>query len=122
MYPGDLKSMLIKALDYFPGAKRAFWVREERGTSAEVDIIYAYKNKLIPIEVKSGESGALRSLHEFMDRCPHRFAVRICGGELRIDEISTFKGKRYQLLNLPYFFKWLDQGLPRLVLQGMMNY
>ncbi|MDN5210475.1 DUF4143 domain-containing protein [Fulvivirgaceae bacterium BMA12] len=102
----------MKSLDYLPGAKRAFWVREERGTSTEVDIIYAYKNKLIPIEVKSGASGALRSLHEFMDRCPHHFAVRIYGGELRIDEISTSKGKRYQLLNLPYFLSgWVKDYL-----------
>ena len=102
----------IKSLDYLPGRKRAFWVREERGTSSEVDIIYTYKNMLIPIEVKSGASGTLRSLHEFMDRSPHDFAVRIYGGKLNIDEISTPKGKRYKLLNLPYFLSaWINDYL-----------
>ncbi len=102
----------IKSLDYLPGNKRAFWVREERGTSSEVDIIYPYKNMLIPIEVKSGSSGRLRSLHEFIDKCPHKFAVRIYGGKLSIDELSTSKGKKYKLLNLPYFLScWIKEYL-----------
>ncbi len=97
----------IKAQFYLPGVKRAFWVREERGTSSEVDIVFRYKNMLIPVEVKSGASGALRSLHEFMDRCPHHFAVRIYGGELKTDELHTTKRKKYHLLNLPYFLSGL---------------
>ncbi|MEZ4828973.1 MAG: AAA family ATPase [Bacteroidia bacterium] len=99
----------IKAQTILPGSKRAFWVREEKGTSSEVDIVYAYKNMLIPVEVKSGASGTLRSLHEYMDRCPHDFAVRIYGGEMKIDELTTTKGKRYKLLNLPCFLSsWLE--------------
>ncbi|MCG8310771.1 MAG: AAA family ATPase [Cytophagales bacterium] len=102
----------IKSLDYLPGGKRAFWIREERGTSSEVDIIYPFKNMLIPIEVKSGASGTLRSLHEFMDRCPHNYAVRVYSGKLSIDELSTSKGKKYQLLNLPYFLSaWIPEYL-----------
>jgi len=102
----------IKSLDYLPGGKRAFWVREERGTSSEVDIIYPFRNMLIPIEVKSGASGTLRSLHEFMDRCPHAYALRIYGGKLGIDELTTTKGKKYKLLNLPYFLSsWIRDYL-----------
>lgn len=87
-------------MDYLSGGKRAFWVREERGTTSEVDIVYPFRNMLIPVEVKSGASGQLRSLHEFMDRCPHAYAIRIYGGKLGIDELSTTKGKTYKLLNL----------------------
>lgn len=102
----------IKSLDYLPGGKRAFWVREERGTSSEVDIIYPFRNMLIPIEVKSGATGTLRSLHEFIDRCPHDYAVRIYGGKVSVDELSTSKGKKYRLLNLPYFLSaWIQEYL-----------
>lgn len=102
----------IKSLDYLPGSKRAFWVREERGASSEVDIVYPFRNMLVPIEVKSGASGTLRSLHEFMDRCPHDFAVRIYGGKVGIDELTTSKGKMYKLLNLPYFLSgWIQEYL-----------
>ncbi len=49
--------------------KPMFWVRERPSSNAEVDLTYKYKNFLIPIEIKSGAVGALRSLHEFMDLC-----------------------------------------------------
>ncbi len=108
----QLVNQEIKSLDYLPGSKRAFWVREERGSSSEVDILYPFQNMLIPIEVKSGASGTLRSLHEFMDRCPHSFAVRVYGGKLSIDELKTTKGKIYKLLNLPYFLSaWIKEYL-----------
>ncbi len=108
----QLVNQELKSLDYLPGSKRAFWVREERGTSSEVDIVYPYQNLLIPIEVKSGASGTLRSLHEFMDRCPHDYAVRVYGGELSIDELKTARGKTYRLLNLPYFLSaWIKEYL-----------
>ena len=102
----------IKSLDHLPGSKRAFWVREERGTTSEVDIVFPWQNMLVPIEVKSGASGMLRSLHEFMDRCPHNYAVRIYGGKLSVDELTTRKGKKYKLLNLPYFLSgWVREYL-----------
>jgi len=78
-------------------------LREEKGASSEVDIVFQYRDMLIPIEVKSGATGKLRSLHEFIDRCPHRYAVRMYAGELRIDDIQSRTGKPYKLLNLPYF-------------------
>lgn len=99
----QLVNQEIKSQMYLPGHKRAFWVREERGTSSEVDIIHQFRNLLIPIEVKSGASGKLRSLHEFIDKCPHHFAVRMYSGEMKIDDIKTRLGKSYRLLNLPYF-------------------
>ncbi len=98
----------IKAQEYLPGSKRAFWVKESRGSTAEVDIVYPYQHMLIPIEVKSGSTGTLRSLHEFMDRCDHQFAVRIYGGTLHISDLKTRNNKNYKLLNLPYFLSgWI---------------
>ncbi len=104
----QLVNQEIFAQTHLPDHQHAFWVREERGTSSEVAILIAHQNMLIPIEVKSGASGTLRSLHEFMDRCHHYYAVRIYRGKLRIDELTTRKGKRYKLLNLPYFLSgWI---------------
>ena len=62
----------IKSLDYLPGAKRAFWVREERGTSSEVDIVFPFQNMLIPIEVKSTFTGKNppKSLLKFLKTYP----------------------------------------------------
>ncbi len=80
-----------------------FWVRENANSNAEVDIVYEYQNMLIPIEIKSGAKGRLRSLHEFMNRTNHRFGIRILANKLSIEEATTGNGKKFKLLNLPYF-------------------
>lgn len=80
-----------------------FWVREKPTAVAEVDYLYQYGSKLIPVEVKSGAEGTLRSLHQFMDQAPHNMAIRLYAGSISISEIKTQEGKLYYLLNLPYF-------------------
>lgn len=81
----------------------AFWVREKTTSAAEVDYLFSYKEKLIPIEVKSGATGTLRSLAMFMDMAPHNMAVRLYAGEILISAITTAGGKTVHLLNLPYY-------------------
>ncbi|WEK21796.1 MAG: DUF4143 domain-containing protein [Candidatus Pedobacter colombiensis] len=80
-----------------------FWVREKPNSTAEVDFVMSYNSVIIPIEVKSGATGTLKSLHAFMDATTHAFAIRIYGGQLKIDKISTSNGKEYTLLNLPFY-------------------
>lgn len=79
-----------------------FWIREKLTSSAEIDYIYQYESKLVPLEVKSGSVGKLRSLHVFMDMAPHNMAVRFYDGKLEISKITTQSGKSFFLLNLPY--------------------
>jgi len=40
-----------------------YWSRDTRGSSAEVDYLIERAGEVIPIEVKSGKSGSLKSLH-----------------------------------------------------------
>lgn len=86
-----------------PGEKPLFWVREKKSSQAEVDLVIQAGELLIPVEVKSGPTGKLRSLHQFMDACPHRYAVRLFANQLSIDEVKTTSGKKFFLMNLPYF-------------------
>lgn len=88
-----------------PGVRRdlCFWVREQRQSSAEVDFVLQHAGRLIPVEVKAGATGTLRSLHQFMDRCPHDLAVRLYKGPCRIEDTRTTAGKPFRLVNLPYF-------------------
>ena len=79
-----------------------FWVREKKTSMAEIDFVYPYKGKLIPIEVKSGATGKLRSLHQYMDIASHNMAVRFYSGEIRVDKVKTTTNA-YYLLSLPYF-------------------
>jgi uncharacterized protein len=95
-----------------------FWVREKKESTAEVDYLIQYDGLVIPVEVKSGKEGALRSMHNFMELAPHSLGVRLYAGELVISEAFTQSGKRYQILNLPYYLasqitpyiKWFMEG------------
>lgn len=80
-----------------------FWVRQKKQSDAEIDFLYPYKGKVIPIEVKSGPTGKLKSLLVFMDRSPLHFGIRFYAGNLQVDELQTREGKRFYLLSLPYF-------------------
>lgn len=80
-----------------------FWVREEKQANAEVDFILPFRNYLIPIEVKAGKTGTLRSLHQFIDKTNHNFAVRLYAGNVKLEQTKTISGKNFTLLNLPYY-------------------
>lgn len=47
-----------------------YWARTESGASSEVDFVVLKDNKIVPIEVKSGKSGSLKSLHYLLDKNP----------------------------------------------------
>jgi len=80
-----------------------FWVREKKESTAEVDYLFPYNGFIIPIEVKSGAVGSLKSLHSFMDLAPHDMAIRFYAGALNITDAVSRNGKQYQILNLPYY-------------------
>jgi predicted AAA+ superfamily ATPase len=80
-----------------------FWVREKSNSNSEVDLIYQHQQFLIPIEVKSGAQGRLRSLHQFIERSNHHFAIRVLSNRLSVERVKTPAGKAYILLNLPYY-------------------
>jgi predicted AAA+ superfamily ATPase len=99
-----------------------FWVREKKTSTAEVDFIFPYEGKLIPVEVKSGSEGKLKSLHIFMNNVSHEMAIRFYAGELHISIVNTPEKKTYYLLNLPYFLvskiedyiKWFEGEITKM--------
>ncbi len=54
-----------------------YWARDEKGSNAEIDYVIQFRDKVIPIEVKSGATGSLKSLHVFMELKKYSTAVRI---------------------------------------------
>lgn len=53
-----------------------YWHREARNANAEVDYIVQYRNGILPIEVKSGVRGSMRSLRILMDEKHLSLGVR----------------------------------------------
>jgi len=100
------------SLNTYKYEKPFFWVRDKKGSSSEVDLVVTHNGLIIPIEIKSGKTGTLKSLHQFVERAPHQLAIRVYGGELKIEKAKTPSGVNYTLLNLPYY---LGTKLPEYV-------
>jgi len=89
--------------DASPEANLVFWVREKRQSSAEIDYLVNYKGKIIPVEIKSGLSGRMRSLYAFMNSSKNNLAIRFYSGKYSVTDGKTIEGKKFRLLNLPFY-------------------
>lgn len=83
--------------------KPNFWVREKAQSSAEVDLLYPQQGIVIPVEIKSGSTGSLKSLHQFIEASDHPYAIRMYAGKFNLERAMTPGKKPYLLLNLPYY-------------------
>lgn len=101
---------------YYIEPQLYYWNREIPTSIAEIDYVIQNGNKLIPIEVKAGGTGKLRSLHQFMSEKPWKQALRIYAGMAQKDQINfkTTIGNQvdYELISLPFY---LISQIPRLV-------
>lgn len=94
------------------------WSREKSQSSAEIDYVLQHDNVVLPVEVKSGQTGRLRSLHLFMEQKQLKQAVRFSLHPPRVDTVSsTLPGSNYsyELLTLPLY---LVEQLSRLLGSG----
>jgi predicted AAA+ superfamily ATPase len=84
-----------------------YWNREQRGAVAEVDYLLQVGVSIVPIEVKAGTTGSLKSLHVFAQEKNSPLAVRFNIDQPTIHEVESnvIKGKhhRYKLLSLPLY-------------------
>jgi predicted AAA+ superfamily ATPase len=58
-------------------AELFYWQRDTRGSQAEVDYVLAIEDQIVPIEVKSGKQGKLKSMHLFMDDHPSKIGIKL---------------------------------------------
>ncbi len=78
-----------------------FWESESAGT-AEVDFVKTIESKIVPIEVKSGSTGSLRSLHSFMEQKKIALGVRISEHNISLDG---------HILSVPFYVMAKLEGL-----------
>ena len=53
-----------------------YWLREGKKNNAEIDYLLQINSGIVPVEVKAGTSGALKSLHRFVAEKGAPLAVR----------------------------------------------
>jgi predicted AAA+ superfamily ATPase len=83
-----------------------YWQRTE-GRQGEIDYVIQYGGHVIPVEVKAGKAGSMKSLHAFMYGKQLSCALRLDinpPSSLDVD-VRTTKAEpvRYRLLSLPLF-------------------
>ncbi len=83
-----------------------YWVREKSQSSAETDFVISVGPNIIPIEVKAGKTGTLKSLQSFLKEKKLSFGLRF-NTDLPILQKADYslpetKGK-FQLLSLPIY-------------------
>ncbi len=93
-----------------PNRELNYWLREGRSSNAELDFVIGIGGNIIPIEVKSGATGTLKSLHQFMGTKQAPLAIRFDTNLPTVHQIDTVininkqrKQIRYPLISLPLY-------------------
>ncbi len=102
----------LKTLSFEVGLKQNYWMRNKRGSTAEVDFVLVFDGKIIPIEVKSGHNAHLKSIHQFMNVTNHDIAIRIWSGQFSVDKVKTLSAMEFRLINLPFY---MISALPQIL-------
>jgi predicted AAA+ superfamily ATPase len=91
------------------GPELFYWQREG-GRPGEIDFLLQVGSRIVPIELKAGSAGAMKSLHQFMFDKRLSFAVRLDDNppSLASLDVGTTQGDRvsYRLLSLPHYLAW----------------
>ena len=87
-----------------------YWHREAKNANAEVDYLWTQDGNVIPVEVRAGTSGSLKSTHVFLAEKARRFAIRFNMDRPSIGDFSVDLGSKtkaqtvaFTLLSLPIY-------------------
>ena len=99
---------LLCAARPFEDPQLFYWGREAKNANAEV---VSRHPDIVPIEIKAGKTGTLRSLFQFLLEKKRRRAVRLHLGQPIGEEIRLPGAEEttVQLLSLPFI--WLDKSI-----------
>jgi predicted AAA+ superfamily ATPase len=89
---------------------RLFYWQREGGRPGEIDFVIQAGGRIVPVELKAGVSGTMKSLHQFMFDKKLKLALRIDENppSLAPIDVTTTQGDRvrYRLLGLPIYLAW----------------
>ena len=97
-------------------------MREKNGSDAEVDFLLQVGSAVVPVEVKAGATGTMKSLHQFLFEKNRAFGVRINGDKPSYLEtmIVDVNGAThpFKLLSLPFYMIGEIHRLAEAALEG----
>ena len=84
-----------------------YWNRERAGTSSEVDYLVQIEGQIVPVEVKAGATGSLKSLHVFASEKRSPLAVRFNTNHPAVDTVTSrvprLDEHTFTLISLPLY-------------------
>jgi len=83
------------------------WIRQERSANAEVDYVIAVGETIIPVEVKAGKTGSLKSLQVFLAQKSYDFGLRFNSDFPSLLDaeanVRALPSRPFRLLSLPFY-------------------
>jgi len=67
---------LLKSASCYMPENLYFWTKEKAKSQAEIDFVIQKHEKIIPIEVKSGKSGKMQSMYQFLNEKQTEYGIR----------------------------------------------
>ncbi len=108
IYKGSLAEQFVGQEFQSAGNSQLFyWSRPTKSSTAEVDFLINKKGKIIPVEVKSGSAGRLRSMHLLLEKfqnCPYGYVFST-------RNYSELPEQKLVFLPLYYAFQISNSGL-----------
>ena len=100
------RGFLLYLDGYLEKPRLAYWLREGGKNNAEVDFVVAHEGEILPIEVKAGAAGALKSLRELILAKRLKCALRFDLNRPSSQTVSLATGDgvvTYRLDSLPLY-------------------
>ncbi len=98
---------LLYARPFYDESEIFYWVREKKTSNAEVDYLISIGPNIIPVEVKSGKSGTLKSLQVFLCEKRRDFGLRFNSDLPSLVNTATSlpggNNRPFKLLSLPLY-------------------
>jgi len=85
---------LMAYADYYQAPSLYYWAREARNSSAEIDYVVPCNSSVLPIEVKAGKTGTLRSMQIYLQKYKVSSGVRIS---------QLFYSKTLPIIAVPFY-------------------
>ena len=98
---------LLYSGESYAEPKLYYWNREQRSASSEVDYLLAHGSQVVPVEIKAGKVGSLKSLHVFAaekgsDRAV-RFNTDIPSRCMVSSAVASMQPEPFELISLPLY-------------------
>ncbi len=96
---------LLAAAPAFEDPQLYYWVREARNANAELDFVINRQQDILPVEVKAGKTGTLRSMFQFLREKNRKHALRFHTGSPALEQVKMpgDESTTIQLLSLPLY-------------------